>query len=53
MYKKKAAARFIMDNPRILMVSIIAFVVSCLFFAYWFLVAVYLYSSGGIKDEVI
>lgn len=46
----KASARFMTDNPRIVLVPVVSFVVSSVFFALWMTVALYLYSSGGVSN---
>jgi len=48
---KQASARFMTDNPRVVLVPVVSFVVSIVFFAYWLVVALYVYSSGGVSSK--
>lgn len=47
----QASARFMTDNPRVVLVPVASFVVSIVFFAYWLVVALYVYSSGGVSSK--
>jgi len=44
----EAASKFVTDNIRIVLLPIIAYIISILFFAYWAVTAVYLYGVGDV-----
>ena len=47
----KSGVIFLKDNPSIVFVPIVMFVLSCIFYIYWTLALIYIYSSGELKDS--
>ncbi|KAL4450362.1 hypothetical protein ABPG74_009068 [Tetrahymena malaccensis] len=47
----KASARFMTENPRVTLIPILSFIISTAFFVAWFIIAIYLYSSGGVSKQ--
>jgi len=44
----EAASKFVTDNIRIVLLPIVAYILSMVFFAYWAVTAVYLYGVGDV-----
>jgi len=49
----EAASKFVTDNIRIVLLPIIAYIISLIFFAYWAVTAVYLYGVGDVEYNPI
>jgi solute carrier family 44 (choline transporter-like protein), member 1 len=47
----KCSGRFMMENRLVLLIPPITFVISLLYFSYWVLVSLYLYSSGTVSQK--